>query len=207
MEPPLEDSAEAIERIFREHADVSDAAVLAELRGLDVLPPDQGTTWERADTWNNAHILIALAAVAGERQLAEAVPLVLERMCFGDPGEVMRGVRHSLEDAVAGDWQLLAQHCEEACRSPQPGARLWAADELAVLREPRSLRVLITLLDDPVVEVAEAAAFALNGIARDHRETLPAVLSALTDVASRRPGLTPAFDKARLEVGQYRTGA
>lgn len=200
----VEDAATAIERLISERRALSDAAVLDELRGLDPLPSDQGATWqsEASSAWQRAHILLALAELAAQRGLAEAVPLVLERMCFGDPGELMRGVRHSLEEAVRGDWELLARQCQAACASPAPGARLWAADELAVLRDPLSVPTLIGLLDDPIVEIAEKASFGLSLIVREHPEVRTAITEGLIAAIGRRPHRSREMEKCLAEVRQ-----
>ena len=51
-------------------------------------------------TWARAHLLVALAHLVAHRRLEAGVGLVLDRMCFGDPGETMRDLRHSLEATV-----------------------------------------------------------------------------------------------------------
>jgi HEAT repeat protein len=182
------DPAGDIEAMVEERRTASDPEVLAELRALEPLPPEGDRGWESDDlaVWRRGYLLVALAAVAAERGLHEAVPLVLERMCDGDPGEIMRGMRTSLEEAVAGDWPLLMRYCIEACAAPSPGTRYWAVDELAVLREPAAVPTLMRALQAPVDRVAEAAAFALNLTARDHAACRAQVHEALREAGEQR---------------------
>lgn len=117
----------------------SDSDVLA---AIDVLPPlldETDSQWESDEYWVSvAYHFLALANVARGRRLRDAIRPLLDRACYGDPGEIMRGLRHSLEAIVAPAWATLADICLEAARSSRAGTKLWAIDELTVLRDQRA---------------------------------------------------------------------
>jgi hypothetical protein len=54
--PAVEDPGAAIERLVAERRGLADAAILEELRALDPLPPDQGSTWRSPSSpaWRRA---------------------------------------------------------------------------------------------------------------------------------------------------------
>ena len=130
--------------------------------------------------WQTAERFTALADIAAERQLRVAIPLLLGRSCYGDPGEMMRGLRHALEAIVAPDYDALTPYCVEAAASPEPGARLWAVDELGVLRDRRGLAALLSALNDSEGEIRRAACLSLSMLTRDHPDTRTEIIAALT---------------------------
>ncbi len=67
-----------------------------------------------------------------------AIRLLLDRACYGDPGEMFRGLRHALEAIVNPRWSELADIGLEAARSERVGTRLWAIAQLAVLEDERA---------------------------------------------------------------------
>jgi HEAT repeat protein len=182
----MESPAQAIERLKNNLRSRSDADLLRELETLPALPPEDGDAWEvDSQWWQTAQRFIALADLAAERRLRAAVPLLLERACYGDPGEMMRGLRHSLEAIVAPDYDDLAFFCVNAAASPQPGARLWAVEELGVLRDRRALAALLTALNDPAKYVRQAACRSLSMLTQKHADLRTDVLAALTDYRHR----------------------
>src|SRR5688572_29865330 len=75
-----------------------DEDVLAALRSIPPLVDEDDASWNDNAYWMGvAYPYLALAGVAAERRLLPAIGLLLERACFGDPGETMRGLRHDLE--------------------------------------------------------------------------------------------------------------
>jgi len=142
--------AEAIDRIAREYRGLTDAQVLERLRALAPLLDENDPAWQRHEYWREAgYTYVALSDVVCERRLVEAIPLLLDRACFGDPGEIMRGIRHALEHIVAPDYEVLADFCMKAAESPRAGTRLWAIDELAILRDPRGEAIFRAALNGP----------------------------------------------------------
>ncbi len=138
-----------IRQLVEQRRNLSDEAILNELTQLPVLPDEDDPLWNDRATWEkHAYVYLALADIAAERRLRVAVSLLLERACYGDPGEIMRGLRHDLEHIVNPEWSALADICTENMKSPNRGARLWSVDELGVIRDPRSLPMLISMLDD-----------------------------------------------------------
>ena len=85
---------------------------------------------------------------------------LLDRACYGDPGEIMRGLRHTLEAIMDPDWTALADICMDAARSERPGTMLWAVAQLLVLDDERARPLLQKLQTSEREEIrwrAEAA--------------------------------------------------
>ncbi len=116
----------------------SDADILGELSALSPLPDEGDPAWDRDATWQEGYRFVALADVAAARRLKPAIRLLLDRACYGDPGEMFRGLRHSMEAIVNPHWSELADICLEAARSPRLGTRLWAIDQLTILEDERA---------------------------------------------------------------------
>src|SRR3989304_5930810 len=122
---------------------LSDEEVLAELSALPAMEDENHPCWDEEEYWLKiAYPFLALASLSRERRLRPAIRLLLERACYGDPGEIMRGLRHDLEAIVEPDWSALADICLELARSTRLGTKLWAIDELCVLDDPRAQSLL-----------------------------------------------------------------
>jgi hypothetical protein len=118
---------------------LSDADVLAAINALPPLVDETDPQWDNDDYWGSvAYPYLALADVAARRRLRDAIRPLLDRACYGDPGEIMRGLRCSFEAIVKPDWVALADICLEAARSSRLGTKLWAIDELTVLEDERA---------------------------------------------------------------------
>jgi hypothetical protein len=142
---------------------LSDAEVLAELAAIPHLADEDNPCWNDDDYWHNvAFPYLALWNVVAERRLRAAVPLILDRACFGDPGEIMRNLCHAVEAIVKPDWSALTALCASALESPRPGTRLWAAQELGRLRDSAALPALERAAQDAVPEVREWVVSALE---------------------------------------------
>src|SRR5687768_520065 len=141
----------------------SDADVLAELSAIPPLADENDLCWNDDGYWLQvANPYLAFWNIIAERRLRAAIPLILDRACFGDPGEIMRGLCHALEAIVDPDWSALTEFCVAALASPRPGTRLWAAFELNRLRDPIAIPALEHAAQDDVPEVREEAASALE---------------------------------------------
>jgi HEAT repeat protein len=142
---------------------LSDDEVLAELAAIRPLADENDPCWEDEGYWHRvAYPYLALWNIAAERRLRAAVPLILDRACFGDPGEIMRDLCHALEAIVQPDWPELTGPCVAALGSPRPGTRLWAAGQLGRLRDPAALPALERAARDEVAEVRDWAAAAVE---------------------------------------------
>lgn len=160
-------------------ADHTNEAILEELKALPVLP-DEYYWFGKRDSlhpaWNDPNVgsdlttYLVLAKIVGRRKLRAGVPLLLERASYGDFGETMRGLRHSLEAAYEPDWDALTDICIQFARSPNRGARLWAVDELGILRDARSLSVLFEALRDSATLVRREAINSLEMLCSAHPE-------------------------------------
>jgi HEAT repeat protein len=201
----MESPAQAIERVKDDFRSRSDADLLCELEALPILPAEDSDAWE-ADSqwWQTAERFTALADLAAERRLRPAISLLLGRSCYGDPGEMMRGLRHSLEAIVAPDYDALTPFCVAAAASPQPGARLWAVDELGVLRDRRGLPALLAALGDSASEVRRTACRSLSMLTRDHPDLQKEIVAALTTF---RDSTTDTRDKKVVERAIQRIDA
>jgi HEAT repeat protein len=152
-----------IDDLAAAHAKLSDAEVLDELAAVPPLADEADPCWNDDGYWHRvAYTYLALWNVAAKRKLRAAVPLIFDRACFGDPGEVMRNLCHAVEAIVKPDWSALTAPCVAALASPRPGTRLWAAHELGRLRDPSAIPALERAAQDAVPEVREWAASALE---------------------------------------------
>jgi hypothetical protein len=202
----VSDPLDEIDHLIRVREGWSDAAVLADLVALEPLP-DEGVFYADSPlssvAWARATLFLALAAVCTTRRLRPAAKLLLERAGDGDPGEMMRGLRHALEGIFSPDWEDLARVCVECMRSERAGTRMWAADELGMLREPIGFPALIAALDDPqVYNPARATALGNVGMSiamlcRAHPQLAPDAIVALRARASREQDGTFFTETAR----------
>jgi hypothetical protein len=169
-EPDLTKPGSLINWLFRQRKSRSDDEILMELKALPVLP-DEDVLIKSNDIqdWRNIYLFLVLANQAAARHLRPAISLLLERASYGDPGETMRDLRHSLEAIVKPDWDVLAKACMEATTFPQRGARLWPVRELGVLRDERARTSLVKALDDSADEVRLAAQSSLKMLDKAQR--------------------------------------
>jgi len=160
---------ELIQDLAAERANWSDADVVAEIEQLPPLADEDDPVWNDNGYWINfAYRYLALGDVAAERHLRPAVRLLLERACNGDPGEIMRGLRHVSERIFNPDWAALADVCIELSASKRPGTRLWAIHQLMILDDPRARRVFNNALHDEIDEIRRIAA---SGVQRLDRKS------------------------------------
>lgn len=153
--------------LFAERANRSDAEVLEEIVQLPALADEDDPVWDGESYWHDiAYLFVALSDVAAARKLRPAVRLLLERACNGDPGEMMRGLRHALERAFDPDWPAFADVCMELCASKRPGTRMWAINQLMILDDPRARQVFERALHDEINEVRNVAAIGLKRLGR-----------------------------------------
>jgi HEAT repeat protein len=144
-------------------AKLSDVEVLAELAAIPPLADEDDPCWNDDGYWGRvAYPYLALWDVAAERKLLAAIPLILDRACFGDPGEIMRNLCHAVEAIVKPDWSALTAPCVAALVSTRAGTRLWAAHELGRLRDPIAIPALERAAQDAVPEVRKWVASALK---------------------------------------------
>ena len=140
-----------IDDLAAARAKLSDAEILAELATIPPLADEDDPCWDDDVYWHNvAYPYLALWNVAAERQLRAAIPLIFDRACFGDPGEIMRNLCHAVEAIVKPNWSALTDPCVAALASPRPGTRLWAAHELGRLRDPAAIPALEHTAQDAV---------------------------------------------------------
>ena len=156
--------SEVIQRCADLYAALPDEEILRAIRSSPELADESSPKWEDDEYWNSTVAsFLALADIVGERKLVGAIRLVLDRACFGDPGEIMGGLRHSFEQAVNPDWPLLADICIAASESSRLGTRLWALDQLAILEDVRAAPVFKRALLAGPEEIRQVAA---NGLRR-----------------------------------------
>ncbi len=176
----MDSPATVIERLKAERHSRTNDELLRELESLPVLPSEDSPAWNDDSQWQLADLFLALGDLAAERQLRPAVPLLLERACYGDPGEIMRGLRHVLEAIVAPDYDALTSYCTSAASSENAGARLWAVSELGVLRDRTTLPVLLQALRDVAPEIRRTACSSLSMLTQHHADLSDEIVAELT---------------------------
>jgi HEAT repeat protein len=142
----------------------TDEEVLSDLTSVPPLADEDDPWWDDEESETIAYRYIALWNVAAIRKLKAALPLILDRACNGDPGEIMRGVFHSLEGIVAPNYVELFEPCVAATNSPRTGTRFWAVQQLRRLGDPRAIPTFKQLLSDPAESVRDAAEDGLNAL-------------------------------------------
>ncbi len=153
---------EVIAALVTEFDRDSDEGLLSRLRALPPLADEEDRCWLSDSYWGEiAYPYVALADLAASRKLRSAIPLLLERASYGDPGEIMRGLRHALEAIVNPDWAVLAELCITAAGSSRPGTKLWAISQLVVLEDRRAERILLASIESEYEDIRDAAAMAL----------------------------------------------
>jgi hypothetical protein len=120
----------------------TDEELLSELAATPPLADENDSCWQDESYWQTANLYLALADLTADRKLRPAIKLLLERASYGDPNEIMRGLRHNLEAIVNPDWSYLTDVCLEAAQSSRLGTRLWAISELAILDDARAKSIL-----------------------------------------------------------------
>ncbi|GEM_PF-7019918 len=140
-----------IERLAAVHDVLRDDQVLAAIASLPPLADETDACWNSDEYWRGAaYPFLALADVAAKRRLKPAVRLFLERACYGDPGEIMRGLRHTFEAIYNPDWTSLADEYLAVARAERLGTRLWAIDGLTVVEDARAVPVFeASVREDP----------------------------------------------------------
>lgn len=158
---------ELIRDLVAERASRPDADVIAEIRKLPPLADEDDPVWNEETYWKDfAYRFVALSDVAAERRLRPAVRLLLERASNGDPGEMMRGLRHACERIFEPDWAELADVCIELSASKRPGTRLWAIHQLMILDDPRARQVFESVMCDEICEIRSTAAIGMQRLDR-----------------------------------------
>jgi hypothetical protein len=172
---------------IRRHREVigplSDDELIARIKALEPLPDadDDDPAWLEDATWDRAEFLLAAADAIGERRLVRAIAPLFQRVALGDGYEMMQGLRHGPERAVAPDWQLLTSIMRPLTRDQRAGCRRWAVRELGILRDPQALDDLVSVLgdDEPLVRSEACASLgALSQAALHARPQIRALLQA-----------------------------
>jgi hypothetical protein len=144
-----------VEALIGARATWSDEEILAEFAAIPVL--DEASASSEEAFWDQATLYLALTEISAVRKLRPAAKLILEKAEPGDPGSIMRGIRHALERIYEPDWPGLAEVCIEAFHSKFAGAKVWGFQELTVLEVPSARRVFEEVLrgdDDDSKETA-----------------------------------------------------
>jgi hypothetical protein len=129
---------------------LSDEELIERLCEMPPLPqvPDEDLVWADDATWERAELLIAFADAIGDRQLIAAIGPLYEHAALGDAFEMMQGIRHGPERAVAPDWDILVEIMKPLVRHSRAGCRRWAIRELGLLRDVATIPVLMEALTD-----------------------------------------------------------
>jgi hypothetical protein len=143
----------------------TDDELLSELSAMSPLLDESDPSWETDEYWQTANLYLALAQIVASRKLRPAIKLLLDRAAYGDPNEIMRGLRHCLEAISSPDWSFLTDVCLEAAQSSRLGTKLWAIDELAILEDPRAKSTFEEAVKKEPEEIRWRAENGLNRLA------------------------------------------
>ena len=162
-----ETPVDSIARAAAAQRPLSDDEFLARLEALPALADEDDPSWNEDEYWERvAYPYLAFADVAAERKLRRAVRPLLERACYGDPGEIMRGLRHPLEAIFNPDWAGLANEYLAVARSERLGARMWAIAGLAVVDDPRAGPIFEASIREDPPDISSYAKIGLKRLAR-----------------------------------------
>jgi hypothetical protein len=165
--------------ILKRLSELSDAQVIAELEGTPPIADEDDPVWREGSYWHTtAELYIALSDVCAKRRLEPAVSMLLQRACYGDPGEIMRGLRHRLEAIVTPNWDRLADICLDLAESSRPGTRLWTIWQLAILEDARARSVFERAIDTDQSLISDAAKAGLERLELVGIDTLSAPVLA-----------------------------
>jgi hypothetical protein len=182
-----------VTKMMEERASRSDAEILKEFEAL--APLDERTAASEDAFWDQATMYLALTEMCAVRKLKPGARLILEKAEFGDPGSIMRGIRHSLERIYDPDWAGLAQVCVDAFKTGRPGTQRWAISELAILEQPFARPVFEDILQRDDIEYVTDA---IRGIARLDNVAEKARRTTATDgeILAELAALPPVIDEA-----------
>lgn len=162
-----ESPVETINRLAAEFRSLSDAKLLARLEALPPLADEADSSWDSDDYWQHvAYPYLAFADIAAERKLRGATRPLLERACYGDPGEIMRGLRHPLEAIFNPNWSALADEYLAVARGDRLGTRMWAIAGLAVLDDARAAPIFEASAREDPPDIGSYAKIGLERLAR-----------------------------------------
>ena len=163
----MESPVEIINRVTTELRPLSDADFLARLQALPALADEDDPSWNSEDYWQRiAYPYLTFADVAAERKLRRAVRPLLERACYGDPGEIMRALRHPLEAIFNPDWTALADEYLAVARGERLGTRIWAIAGLAVIDDPRAGPIFEASVREDPADISSYASIGLKRLER-----------------------------------------
>jgi hypothetical protein len=164
---PTDGPPDIIEAVVNEMASASEDEVLAALAAIEPLPDESDGRWDDLNFWYTvAERFLGLAQVARQRKLRPAVRLILERACYGDPNEIMRGLRHVFEEIYNPDWDLLADEYLALARAERLGTRMWAIDSLIVMEDERARPVFEESLREDPEDISASAKIGLERLDR-----------------------------------------
>jgi hypothetical protein len=159
--------ADGIRRHQQAIASLSDDELIARIEAIEPLPDgdDDDPAWLEDAVWDRAEFLLAAADAIGERRLLRAIAPLFQRAALGYAYEMMRGLRHGPERAVAPDSQVLTSIMRPLTRHHRAGCRRWAVRELGILRDPQALDDLVTALgdDQPLVRSEACSSLGMLG--------------------------------------------
>jgi HEAT repeats len=178
--------ADGIRLHSRVIAALSDDELISRITRAEPLPDadDDDPAWLEDGTWDRAEFLRAAADAIGDRQLVRAISLLFQRAALGDGYEMMQGLRHGAERAVAQNWSLLADIMRPLTRDRHGGCRRWAVRELGILRDPRALDELAEALSDVQPLVRCEACMSLAMLAQAVPDACPEITARLQRAAT-----------------------
>lgn len=177
--------ADGIRRHREAIGPLSDDELIALLESMEPLPDadDDDPAWLEDATWDRAEFLLAAADAIGKRRLLRGIAPLFQRAALGDGYEMMQGLRHGPERAVAPDWQALTGIMLPLTRDQRAGCRRWAVRELGILRTPQALDDLVEALGDDEPLVRSEACMSLGSLGQAAPDARPQIRAHLQATA------------------------
>jgi hypothetical protein len=189
----VNDTWTEVEALMAARSTRSDAEILAE---FEAMPPLDETSATSEDVfWVQANLYLALSEICAVRRLKAGARLILEKGDDGDPGSIMRGMRHALERIYDPDWAGLAQVCIDAFKTGLPGAKVWGMSELRILGQPFARPLFEEILQNKDVEYVSDAE---QGLARLDVAAEKTALADKSDaeILAQLEAVSPVVDEA-----------
>ncbi|WP_338874935.1 hypothetical protein WBJ53_04875 [Spirosoma sp. SC4-14] len=138
--------------------------VINELLALPPMPDEDDNLWDYTKTWYEAEVFLADVNYAARHHLESVIPILYQKACYGDPGEILRGVfKNSVYDIASRDEEKVIHYAVQAYKSIRNGTRYWAVYSLSFFKDlPQAHSILVDALLDSEHQIRSFAEYSLT---------------------------------------------